>query len=96
MTWAVVALGLLVVSFLAIQIIEVTLARATSYGRLALGNVELASATTTNGHLSARVSLLPSVVLAAVIATLLTWATRLLVGRRRARNDARRPPEDDA
>jgi hypothetical protein len=93
-TWAVVALGLLLVSYLAIQIIEVTLAR--SYGRLALGNVELASATTTNGHFSARVSLLPSVVLAAVLATVLTLATRMLIGRRRARNDARRPPEDDA
>jgi len=95
-TWAAVAISLFMASLLAIQIVEVALARASANGVLALGSVELASASTTNGHFSARVSLLPTAVMAAVLASVLTWAARLLAGRRRAGKETRRPPEDDA
>ena len=80
----------------AASLIEVTLARASANGTLAVGNLELASATTTNGHFSARVSLLPDLVLAALFSAVLTWAARKIVGGLRAWNAKRRPPEDDA
>ena len=75
---------------------EVALARASANGTLMMGSIDLASVTTTNGHFSARVSLLPETVLAVVFAAVLTWAARKLFNGLRARNAGRRPPEDDA
>ena len=95
-TWGMVGVGLFLALFFVVSLIEVTLARALANGRLAVGNIELASATTTNGHFSARVSLLPDLVLAVVFAAVLTWAARKIVGGLRARTSRRRSPEDDA
>jgi hypothetical protein len=95
-TWGTVAIGLFLTLWFAVSLLEVTLARASANGILSVGNIELASATTTNGHFSAHVSLLPDLVLAAVFTAGLTWAARKIVGGRRARTATRRPPEDDA
>jgi hypothetical protein len=80
-----IATVLFLAMFLLVGIIEVTLARASANGTLAVGNVVLASLTTTSGHVSVRVSLLPETVVAAVLAAALTWATRALVDRIRRR-----------
>ena len=95
-SWGLVAIGLFLAVWFAASLIEVTLARASANGTVAVGNIELASATTTNGHFSARVSLLPDLVLAALFSAVLTWAARKIVGGLRAWNARRRPPEDDA
>lgn len=95
-TWSMVGIGLFLVLLFALSVIEFALARTSANGTLAVGNIEFASATTTNGRLSGRVSFLPATALAAVFASLLTWAARMLVRRRRARKEMRRPPEDDA
>ncbi len=94
-TWGMVAIGLFLALLFAISFLEVSLARASANGILSVGNIELASATVTNGRFSGRVSFLADLVLAAVFSAVLTWAARLLARRRRARK-ARRPPEDDA
>jgi hypothetical protein len=67
--------------FVAMGLIEVALARMSPNGTLAVGNVVLASVTTSNGHFSGRVSFLPALVLAAVLAVALTWATRMVIRR---------------
>jgi hypothetical protein len=81
--WGSVAAGLFVALFAAMNIIEVALARALPNGTLAVGHVVLASVTTSNGHFSGRVSFLPALVLAAVLASALTWAIRMVRSRRR-------------
>jgi len=93
--WGMVGVGLFLALLFAISFLEVSLARASANGILSVGNIELASATVTNGRFSGRVSFLADLVLAAVFSAVLTWAARLLARRRRARK-ARRPPEDDA
>jgi hypothetical protein len=95
-TWGLVGIGLFVALLFGVSFLEVSLARASANGILSVGNIELASATTTNGHFSARVSLLPDLVLAVVFTAGLMWAARKIVGGRRARTATRRPPEDDA
>ena len=95
-TWSMVAIGLFLALQFAISFIEVALASASANGTLGVGNFQLASVSTSNGHFSARVSLLPDVVLAAVFTAVLTWAARRIVGGLRARNARRRPPQDDA
>ena len=95
-TWGLVGIGLFVALLFGVSFLEVSLARASANGILSVGNIELASATTTNGRFSARVSLLPDLVLAVVFAAGLTWGARKIVGGLRARNTRRRPPEDDA
>jgi hypothetical protein len=93
-TWSTVGLCLFLLMFLAMSVIEFALARAAADGRLAVGNVELASGTVTNGRFSGHYNLVPTTALAAVFAIVLTWAARLLAHRRRGSN-ARRSPEDD-
>jgi Putative zincin peptidase len=80
-TWSGVAIGLFLALFAAMGLIEVSLARMSPNGTLAVGNVVLASVTTSNGHFSGRVSFLPALVLAAVLAVALTWATRMVIRR---------------
>jgi hypothetical protein len=74
--WASVASILFLAVFFAIGVIEVALARASPNGTLAVGNLVLASVTTTNGHTSGRENLGPVVVVSAVLAAALTWAFR--------------------
>jgi Putative zincin peptidase len=78
--WGGVAMGLFLALFAAMGFIEFALARASPNGTLAVGNVVLASVTTSNGHFSGRVSFLPALVLAALAAAL-TWATRTVMRR---------------
>jgi hypothetical protein len=79
--WAGLAAVLFMAAFLVIGIVEVSLARASANHTLAIGNVVLASMTKT----TVRVNLLPETVLAAVLATLITWAAMRL-SRRSRRN----------
>src|SRR5258708_6264928 len=95
-TWGMVGVRLFLALWFSVSLIEVTLAGASANGTLVVGNIELASATTTSGHFSARVSLLPDLVLAVVFAAVLTWAARKIVDGLKARTARRRPPEDDA
>lgn len=72
MKWAGLGAVLFMAAFLVIGIVEVSAARASATGTLALGSLELARTAKT----SVRVNLLPETVLAAVVAAALTWAVR--------------------
>jgi hypothetical protein len=88
--WPFVALGLFIAVFFVISLVEVEMARGAANGTLAVGNIELARATATNGHFSARVSFPPLLLSAGVLTFALTWAARALVSRaRNHRNRAR-------
>jgi hypothetical protein len=88
--WPYVALALFIGLVFVISLLEVEIARASSNGRLAVGNVELALATTIKGHFSARVSAPPLLLSAAVLTVALTLAARAVVGRvRKGRDRAR-------
>lgn len=95
-TWGMVGIGLFLALLFGVSFLEVSLARASANGILAVGNIELASATVTNGRFSGRVSFLPDLVLAIVLTAGLMWAARKIVGGLRAGKVARRSPEDDA
>ena len=79
--WTGLATVLFAAAFLVIGIVEVSLARASANGTLAIGNVALASMTKT----TVRVNLLPQAVLAAIVAAALTWSVMRLAEAKRAR-----------
>ena len=72
--WTGLATVLFAAAFLVIGIVEVSLARASANGTLAVGNVVLASMTKT----TVRVNLLPQAMLAAIVAAALTWSVMRL------------------
>ena len=79
--WPYVVLGLLIGLFFLMSLLGVELARGSANGRLAVGNLELAWATTTKGHFSAGVSAPPLLLSSAVLTFALTWVARALVSR---------------
>lgn len=88
--WPYVALMLFIALFFVMSLIEVETARGAANGKLVVGNVELAWATTTKGHFSAGVSAPPLLLSAGALTFALTWAARALVSRvRRRRSRAR-------
>lgn len=87
--WGALALGLFISLFFAMSLIVVEVARHAANGRLVVGNVELASATTTNGHFSARATAWLLLLAAAILAFTLTWAVRRAVALTRRRTAGR-------
>ncbi len=77
--WTGLATVLFAAAFLVIGIVEVSLARASANGTLAIGSVVLASMTKT----TVRVNLLTQAMLAAIVAAALTWSVMTLSRRAR-------------
>ena len=75
---AVVLVSVAMVTFVALLVVlgfvDVSLARASANGILTLGNIQLASATTTGGRVSGTANLTAQAVLAAILTVPVTWA----------------------
>jgi hypothetical protein len=74
--WVSLAGVIFMASFLVIGIAEVALARSSANGRLAVGNIVLATVSTAGGHVSGSANLSVQTGLAVLLAAPLTWAVR--------------------
>jgi len=81
--WVSVAVVAFVALFAGIGFVDLSLARASANGVLAIANIQLAAVTTTGGHVSGSANLTAQVVMAAILAAPITWAAWRRTRRRR-------------
>ncbi len=81
--WVSVAMVTFAALFLVIGIVDVSLARASANGILAVGNIQLASVATAGDHVSGSANLTAQTLLAAILAAPITWAAWRRTHRRR-------------